>query len=414
MSQLLLPSLIFSLLVVGLVWISWGEFRPLVLGLGLFCLGYFGLWLSPVALVQVLLTCVLLVVCRIAGKSLRAARATAILALLAAYAFGWMQVQSERRTLARLREMFPLQSMSHRLAYETRPRSARIGATVDSTSTEPEPQLAASVEEALSRAETDPSHGYRSSTLKSLHDLAYAEFEILAGFGPGRMVPLRRRVTRVALPEPRTISLSDPPSQPGCDDRQPEYKPIPSPIFTPEPFFSPSGDSPSPSYALRQTHRHGADDFLNPQRFGYVQDREHVAGFVPHGFDDVPRIPNVAGGRSEWRIERLELVSLLKPTGPVAYVSERLPRADEAGRYDTRLLDDFETRALGRLQTEDDVVIETVDEKLRMLGALRAGNHCLQCHSVRRGELIGAFTYELEREVRPPVRQTAVVEPPQT
>lgn len=36
--------------------------------------------------------------------------------------------------------------------------------------------------------------------------------------------------------------------------------------------------------------------------------------------------------------------------------------------------------------------------------SLRASKQCLQCHKVQRGELLGAFTYELQRD-------PAIVEP---
>ncbi len=34
-------------------------------------------------------------------------------------------------------------------------------------------------------------------------------------------------------------------------------------------------------------------------------------------------------------------------------------------------------------------------DQIRMVGSLRASQNCLDCHSVRRGELLGALTYEL-------------------
>lgn len=415
MVQFIVPSLILSSILLGAVWISWGSWRPVVVSSVLLIVLYVGMWVSPVVFIQCVLTGLFLVVCAMCGKSLRARRTAALMAMLMAYGVGLVSVRTEHDRMARIRKEFPLQSMADRLAYETKSRIVPVSFSTGATSPEAAPQLASVVEQTLQQAEAAGNFNMRATTLRQLHESAHAEFEMLAGFGRSRMPSLRSRITRVSLPEPRTMSLSDPPPHRGCDDRPPEYKPTPTPDYSPEPNSGPEGGSSPPFYALRKLHEQGTADFLNPQRFGYVQDREHVAGFVAHGFDDAPRIAaQTNGDRAEWKIERLELVSLLKPTGPYVYVSEKLPRADAMQRADTRELDDFETRAMRQLRTDEDVVIEEVDEKLRMIGALRAGSHCIQCHSVQRGELIGAFTYELERQAKPPVRQTAVVEPPQT
>ncbi len=61
----------------------------------------------------------------------------------------------------------------------------------------------------------------------------------------------------------------------------------------------------------------------------------------------------------------------------------------------TRSLDPFETAALEQLWTQQDVVIDDQSERIRMLGALRASQVCLECHSVPYGYLLGAFSYEL-------------------
>jgi len=79
----------------------------------------------------------------------------------------------------------------------------------------------------------------------------------------------------------------------------------------------------------------------------------------------------------------------------VAYVSKNLPQMDELRDAQTRPLDDFEQHALDRLRSDEDLVIDDAPNRIRMVGSLRAGKDCLECHSVRRGELLGAFSYEL-------------------
>ena len=72
---------------------------------------------------------------------------------------------------------------------------------------------------------------------------------------------------------------------------------------------------------------------------------------------------------------------------------------DEVANDDvpTRPLNTFEADALQRLRTEEDLVISSEGSEYRMLGSLRAANQCLDCHSVDRGTLLGAFSYQLRR-----------------
>ena len=79
----------------------------------------------------------------------------------------------------------------------------------------------------------------------------------------------------------------------------------------------------------------------------------------------------------------------------MAYVSSHLPRMDELREAPTRPLNDFELQAVDRIRSDEDVVTDEVPGRIRMLGSLRAAKDCVQCHSVGRGELLGALSYEL-------------------
>ena len=72
---------------------------------------------------------------------------------------------------------------------------------------------------------------------------------------------------------------------------------------------------------------------------------------------------------------------------------------------------DFEATALEELRSNEDLVVKDGVNRIRMLGSLRAGNDCLKCHSVKRGHLLGAFSYEVVREG--PVQQAEEQLPPQ-
>jgi hypothetical protein len=140
------------------------------------------------------------------------------------------------------------------------------------------------------------------------------------------------------------------------------------------------------------THEDNAIAFLNPLDFGYVKDREHVAGFRPHQFGRKPDAPK------RWQVERLELVGLLKYDEPVVYLSDYLPKMDELRDAPTRPLDAFEQEALTALRGGEDLMVRDGSDRMRMLGSLRAAKQCLRCHQVERGDLLGAFSYRLARE----------------
>ena len=99
-----------------------------------------------------------------------------------------------------------------------------------------------------------------------------------------------------------------------------------------------------------------------------------------------------------WRIQSLELISLLKHAEPVAYVSNHLPRMDELRDAPTRPLRPFEKQALAALYEGEELRTETTTNRISMLGAIRALKACLACHQVERGDLLGAFSYTLLRE----------------
>jgi hypothetical protein len=127
-----------------------------------------------------------------------------------------------------------------------------------------------------------------------------------------------------------------------------------------------------------------------------------VAGFQPHHFRRRPELKpagNPAALRQDrWLIRRLELLGMWKHAQPAIYVSESLPKMSELDGAPTRPLDPFETAALERLRAGEDLVTQVSVNRIRMLGALRAGKQCLECHGVPRGQLLGAFSYELLRD----------------
>ena len=99
-----------------------------------------------------------------------------------------------------------------------------------------------------------------------------------------------------------------------------------------------------------------------------------------------------------WRIKKLELVGLLVHEQPVVYLTDDLPRMAEVREAKTRVLDPFEANGVSQLKIGKDLYVQEMGRRVRMIGSIRAGQKCLTCHEVKRGDLLGAFTYELMSE----------------
>ncbi len=157
--------------------------------------------------------------------------------------------------------------------------------------------------------------------------------------------------------------------------------------------------------------------FASDDQNGLVLDRDQIAGFEPHAVDIVtssslnmeiskssPQAkPDASETEPRWHLNRMELVGLLASDQFRVYVSESLPAMDELAKAETRPLDGFELAGLSQLFGEQNLHIAATPNRIRMLGALRAGESCLECHSVHQGDLLGALSYELIRVPRIPL-----------
>lgn len=218
--------------------------------------------------------------------------------------------------------------------------------------------------------------------LRELHDDTYYYFVTSAGFGSGRMPGvlesaegnLRHRHRAGAIPQP---VIEDLPRDHSTDAPEPD-----------------SNDALSSFVSTEAFYRRSVIHFLDFSRFGYVESANYTIDFEAHRFTREFDTKQPLGD-PPYRLARLELVSLLKHQQPVVYVSENLPNMDELRDVPTRPVTAFEGAALARLRRVEDLVTEDAGNQLKMLGAIRASETCLKCHRVRRGELLGAFRYEL-------------------
>ena len=313
--------------------------------------------------------------------------------------------KGKKPNVEQLRKQYPLESLRQRLAYESRLQTNR-----------PQPKLTAAATKRLEREEASQLTYFmsvRRKSLQALHSANAQQFINQSGFGRSRM---GFSPSPVYLPTP-----------------SPELLPLAQgPRLTPDSTATanidlPLTDAPTVDNPFQMPSRSGLLDFhvgsrlgfLSPATFGYVKSRDQVAGFASHAFTVMPQLhgskskpknksrTKADGNQSgSWLIRRLELVSLLVHKTPRVYVSKHLPRMDELSGTETRPLTAHERRGLQQLRSGEDLAVEAAPNAVRMVGSLRATKRCLECHSVQRGELLGAFTYLLQRN--PPIR----VQPP--
>ncbi len=71
----------------------------------------------------------------------------------------------------------------------------------------------------------------------------------------------------------------------------------------------------------------------------------------------------------------------------------------EANRPQTRPLAAVRGKSVeGSRRAGDDLVTESSGDRIRMMGSLRAAKQCLECHDAKRGDLLGAFSWDLQRQ----------------
>ena len=273
------------------------------------------------------------------------------------------------RSVQQERERYPVVSLESRLAWEREPL--------------PSPKATSGLAELqeLYDGTTTGVWGRRSraGALRQLHENFVGRFVNAPGFGAGRLglAPgiVEPEVDSVPLPAPATSSDSG--------SRSAEFWP---------------GPEAEGEEDLRQLHRTTHLGFAHPYEFGYVPGFRQAAGFVPHHFRSDDRLPGYPGRWHRPRnlsIRRLELVSLLKQDEPGVYVTENFPRMDELADAPLRPLDEFEAKNLPELRDGAELRAERLGRYARMLGAIRAVDQCLGCHDAKRGDLLGAFSYEL-------------------
>jgi hypothetical protein len=285
-------------------------------------------------------------------------------ALVITFTLAGSSALREQQEYARLRSMFPYESMEDRLPT---PRSIyRL---------EPVPEKTAQRLKLSEGLLTGNSGTLRSYLLEELHEKATELFINSPGFGVTRMYPpTERALTSGLLPD--------------------NHVPQPLSRFSsPRLFENAKWELTTAEDDFSMIHSESVFEFANPRDFGFIKDRRHVAGFQSHRFTSVPP----SGKEPKWAVQRLDLVSLLLHEEPVAYDSDFLPQMDELRGTTTRALDAFELSSLAKITQGEDFAIGVSGDRVRMLGSIRSTKQCIECHGGERGDLLGAFSYALKR-----------------
>jgi hypothetical protein len=326
-------------------------------------------WLPPVVF-QFLALTVLIAILR--KLSLRGSRLLALgLALavtVAVYGVATLVAVYAFAEINRLAELYPEESLEERIAVlEPGMRPKRLSADAD---------------EQLGRLERELDiqevrFGFRNRSLRTLHNDTVRKFVNSPGFG----------VTRLKRPSMNDLTR-------GVRDTASVPQPVPRSVPTESLAMTEPRPLAAAERGLTSLHVSAVTDFVNHPGYGYVKDLRHVSGHLPHAFSKVPE------QAEQWNVETLDLVSLIRHAGPVAYVSADLPRMDELSDAPTRPLDTFESASLARLRDGESLVVGSDGPHLRMFGALHSARECTTCHGGERGDVLGAFSYVLRRDVR--------------
>ena len=281
-------------------------------------------------------------------------------------------VVADLREYRTMQTLYPKESLAERLNYEVARSIGDAPIAIREIEVPPAP------DESNDAADDSRAHRRREG-LQELHSQTFAEFAAANGFGATRMQSFRRWSLRVdPLPTPKPFP------------QRPQITTRPTAIQNSD--FAAVNEAPPPLPRQSEVVR----QFTERINGVYIPTRQQAVGFVPHAFADPPKIHGSSA--EDWQLSRLELVSLLKFDAPRVYLSEHLPRMDELRNAETRPADEFEQQALQQLRNGEDIVVDQQLNTIRMVGAVRATKQCLDCHSVRRGELLGAFSYLLDRK----------------
>jgi hypothetical protein len=246
----------------------------------------------------------------------------------------------------------------------------------------------------------------RARALAELHQVKVNDFVGSPGFGHERMVWMPSRT-----PDAPPKDWSE------ADRGDPVKLPASGSFFTAE--KGQKGPTLPAVDALSHFHAATTHEFVLTDSLGLVKKDKSAAGFLPHALPghadphlrtrrDTTKPTKDKDGRvtgyevaERWAVRKVELIGLLMHDAPVVYLNPegKLPSMDAVKDKGTREMTEFEANALKDLAAGKEVIaVDAVTNHVRMVGAIRMANSCLKCHEGKRGDLLGAFTYDLVRD----------------
>lgn len=306
---------------------------------------------------------------------------------LIAFAIGTMHGYSEYLELLEARKRFAPQDLSGRMVYEKLPISTHSAQLTDTSRVAKDwDQFESVYEDELQTGLLD-----RNWHLKLLHRKSVESFIKSPGFGVGRMYLPRFDQKDLASTQKNVPveSMSDV---------------VIVNRYAGDVDFDRVNGWSRPESTLgfkmdqRGFHFQRTYDFLWPTALGVPTDDGNWIGNEPHAIrwpaefiDETPE--------TSLSLTQLQLVSLLRFDEPRVYLLDHMPRMDELARADvkTRELNDFESAALTQLQTGTAFVSESAENVVRAMGSVVTLESCQRCHSTKKFEMLGAFSYEFER-----------------
>jgi hypothetical protein len=296
------------------------------------------------------------------GFSAKSLLVYSIVATIGSYGLFAYVAAEEAAEIHQLRKKYAFESMEDRVVTPTRHLAAN-----------PSRETLAQIDALRISVENEESESNRKWMLKRLHAETTDSFVNSPGFGFGRG-PFR-------------------PSESNLKNRDRDGTPVPQPTAIRMSTLSETdlvelpNTEPEP---LRDLHARSILDFVNPRGFGLLVNRQKVAGFQSHQFGAVPNA-------AKWKVESVELVSLLMHAEPVVYLSNELPRMEERGKTPTRALNVFESAGLKAIEAGDTLYLREAHGTILLLGAIHSADQCVKCHGGERGDLLGSFSYRLAR-----------------
>lgn len=301
---------------------------------------------------------VILTLFRVKPKTFAVATAALAIGL---YAFAIWGGYDRIQELTALRAQFPFKSVEDRLAFE---HASNRSASTTGVGT-PAPLILSRLAEFEDR-QRDYRYSSRQWALQQLHENINMHFASAAGFGVMRMGHID--LDKLELEPEEPLAMPTPLKKVPALPAESDLSPIHSDVLL---------------------------NFADPDRSGFVRGRNAVAGFEAHRVTSQAKIAGDGNEAVHWQVQRLELVSLLRHETPRVYVADEIPAMDQLAEVPNRALNDFEAAALPQLATAEDLVIDQQPDRIQMLGAVRAAKNCLVCHEGQRGQLLGAFSYEI-------------------